>query len=75
MTGRTGTVNLAKRVCHHWIGAENRRCGNSKNIRQYIGGHRCPRHTPAALTGTPEPQPGPGIPAYRQAPQQSRDTG
>lgn len=38
--------------------------------RPYPAGTRCARHTPAALAGLPEPQPGPGIPRYQQQRQQ-----
>ncbi|MFJ8027423.1 hypothetical protein [Streptomyces sp. NPDC096311] len=52
--------------CKHWIGAEQRHCREGKGVRLYIQGHRCPAHTPSALQGKPEPQPGPGWPIYRQ---------
>jgi hypothetical protein len=52
--------------CGHWIGAERRHCREGDGVRQYLPGPRCPAHSPAALAGRPEPQPGPGIPAYRQ---------
>ncbi|MER6435465.1 hypothetical protein ABT275_03750 [Streptomyces sp. NPDC001185] len=52
--------------CRHWIGAEQRHCRAGEGIRQYIGGPRCPDHTPSALLGKPEQQPGPGWPIYRQ---------
>jgi hypothetical protein len=49
--------------CRHWIGAERRHCRSVDSIRPYLTGPRCPLHTPAALAGRPEPQPGPGWPA------------
>jgi hypothetical protein len=33
-----------------------------KRARLYLSGWCCDRHTPAALAGRPEPQPGPGWP-------------
>lgn len=48
--------------CDHWIGAEHRYCGQS-GARRYINSIVCPLHTPSALAGRPEPQPGPGMPA------------
>lgn len=52
--------------CGHWIGTERRHCRAADSIRLYVIGHRCPLHTPAALRGKPEPQPGPGWPIFRQ---------
>jgi hypothetical protein len=49
--------------CRHWIGAERRHCRSGESIRPYLTGPRCPLHTPSALAGKPEPQPGPGFPA------------
>jgi hypothetical protein len=49
--------------CEHWIGAEHRHCGATDDVRPYLTGMCCPAHTPAALAGRPEPQPGPGLPA------------
>lgn len=49
--------------CAHWIGAENRYCGASDGVRQYLNSTVCPLHTPSALAGKPEPAPGPGMPA------------
>ncbi|EPD56386.1 hypothetical protein [Streptomyces sp. HGB0020] len=51
--------------CRHWIGAERRHCREAGGVRPYLVGPRCPAHTPAALQGKPEPQPGPGWPIYR----------
>lgn len=34
-----------------------------RRARFYVVGYRCDRHSPAALAGQPEPQPGPGWPA------------
>lgn len=48
------------RECAHWIGAEQRFCLAVDNVRAYLTGPRCPLHTPAALAGQDEPQPGPG---------------
>jgi hypothetical protein len=53
--------------CGHWIGSESRYCHADQNIRQYIPGHRCPQHTPAALQGKPEVPPGPGWPVHQEA--------
>ncbi|WP_406365206.1 hypothetical protein [Streptomyces sp. NBC_00645] len=49
--------------CAHWIGSESRYCRSVDSIRNYLPGLCCPLHTPAALAGRPEPQPGPGWPA------------
>ncbi|GAA5048307.1 hypothetical protein HNP84_000208 [Thermocatellispora tengchongensis] len=35
-------------ACTHWNGATSSRCGTTP-ARLYIGGWRCPSHTPAAL--------------------------
>ncbi|MET9876544.1 hypothetical protein ABZZ36_18245 [Actinacidiphila glaucinigra] len=59
------TAEQPRTKCGHWIGDERRHCGAVDGVRRYLNGHRCPLHTPAALMGIPEPQPGPGIPAYR----------
>lgn len=48
--------------CSRWLGV--RYCRVAERVRYFAVGHRCPAHTPAALAGLPEPQPGPGIPAY-----------
>ncbi|WP_329336176.1 hypothetical protein OG252_13320 [Streptomyces sp. NBC_01352] len=37
-----------------------------KRARLYPAGWRCDRHTPNAIRGLPEPQPGPGMPAGAQ---------
>jgi len=50
-------------VCTHWIGPERRHCRTAVGVRAYRTGPRCPAHTPAALAGRPEPEPGPGLPA------------
>jgi len=52
--------------CDHWIGAERRHCREIEGVRRYITGLRCPAHTPNALQGKPEPQPGPGWPVHRE---------
>lgn len=49
--------------CAHWIGAESRYCGAVDGVRRYLNSVVCPAHTPSALAGKPEPQPGPGYPA------------
>lgn len=49
--------------CTHWIGTERRHCGSTDNVRPYLTGDRCPAHTPRALQGLPEIEPGPGMPA------------
>jgi hypothetical protein len=51
--------------CGHWLGTESRYCRATEGVRHYVGGRRCPQHTPAALAGRPEPQPGRGWPAHR----------
>lgn len=48
--------------CSRWLGDHYCR---AVDTHYYAVGHRCPAHTPAALAGQPEPQRGPGIPAYR----------
>ncbi|MGW4043022.1 hypothetical protein [Streptomyces sp. NPDC004721] len=49
--------------CGHWVGAEQRYCHGTDNVRNYLSGLRCPAHTPNALAGKPETPPGPGMPA------------
>jgi hypothetical protein len=49
--------------CTHWIGVERRHCGSAEQVRPYLVGLCCPLHTPSAIAGKPEPQPGPGMPA------------
>ncbi|MFD9124916.1 hypothetical protein [Kitasatospora sp. NPDC059571] len=48
------------------------RCGSGRELcgaraRLYPAGWRCPRHTPAAQAGRPEPEPGPGYTPQRLA--------
>ena len=50
------------RECGHWIGVERRHCKEADGVRAFLTGLRCPAHSPAALAGKPEPQPGPGAP-------------
>lgn len=50
-------------VCGHWIGGERRHCRAADGVRHYLPGMRCPAHTPRALAGLPEIEPGPGMPA------------
>ncbi|HZF92032.1 hypothetical protein [Streptomyces sp.] len=49
--------------CRHWIGAEHRHCGATRDVRPYLTGPCCPAHTPRALQGLDEIKPGPGLPA------------
>lgn len=49
--------------CGHWDGPNRRHCRTVDGVRRYVIGWRCPDHTPAAMAGRPEPQPGPGMPA------------
>ncbi|MER8030649.1 hypothetical protein ABTZ78_17020 [Streptomyces bauhiniae] len=51
------------RECGHWIGAEQRHCRAEDDLRLYLSGLCCPLHTPSALAGRAEPEPGPGMPA------------
>jgi hypothetical protein len=64
--GRPARDDERRPECRHWIGVEKRHCREGEGVRQYIGGLRCPAHTPSALLGKPEPQPGPGWPIHRQ---------
>lgn len=41
------------------------KCRATENLRFFATGWKCPIHTPNALRGLPELEPGPGIPAYR----------
>lgn len=50
-------------VCTHWVGAEQRHCHATDDVRPFLQGPRCPAHTPRALQGLPEIPPGPGMPA------------
>ena len=49
--------------CAHWVGPERRHCGATDGVRHYLTGLCCAAHTPSALAGRPEPEPGPGLPA------------
>ncbi|GAA2199824.1 hypothetical protein GCM10009787_48330 [Streptomyces bangladeshensis] len=49
-------------ACDHWIGAEQRYCRSTNQVRHFLPGMRCPAHTPNALKGVPEVPPGPGRP-------------
>lgn len=53
-------MNTAAPRCGHWVGAENRHCRTTEQVRHYQTGHRCPHHTPAQLAGRPEPPGGEG---------------
>jgi hypothetical protein len=55
------SAETTKPECRHWIGAERRYCRAVEDVRQYVIGERCPLHTPAAVAGCPEPEPGPGF--------------
>lgn len=57
---------IAKPECRHWLGDEGRYCRVGEGVRHYVPGPRCPAHTPAALQGQPEPEPGPGWPIFRE---------
>jgi hypothetical protein len=57
------TGEQTARRCAHWIGTAHRHCHDPGGVRPYLTGLRCPAHTPAALAGRPEPEPGPGLPA------------
>lgn len=59
--------------CTHWIGVERRYCRADEGVRHFLTGHRCPLHTPSALAGRPEPQPGPGMPARTELPTWTRE--
>lgn len=54
-----------KPECRHFIGTEDRYCRSGEGVRRYVPGPRCPAHTPSALQGKAEPEPGPGIPAWK----------
>ncbi|MCP9205544.1 hypothetical protein [Streptomyces cucumeris] len=49
--------------CGHWDGPAAQYCHTRADVHRYVIGWRCPLHTPAAVAGRPEPQPGPGLPA------------
>ncbi|MBE4791720.1 hypothetical protein [Streptomyces caniscabiei] len=59
----TPTDGQPSKICAHWIGAERRHCGAIEGVRPYLTGLCCPLHTPRALRGLPEFEPGPGWPA------------
>lgn len=61
MTGPRGDQSAPE--CAHWIGSENRHCRAIEGVRPFLTGLCCPLHTPNALRGLPEPEPGPGYPA------------
>ncbi|WP_299542082.1 hypothetical protein [uncultured Streptomyces sp.] len=52
------TARRRRRPCDHHRGPHG-----LAYARPYLTGLRCDLHTPAALAGHPEPQPGPGWPA------------
>lgn len=56
-----------KPECRHWLGDEGRYCRSGEGVRRYVPGLRCPDHTPAALQGNAEPEPGTGWPILRTA--------
>lgn len=58
---------MTARSCNHWTAATMRRCSTTDSVHLYLSGWRCPAHTPAAIAGRPEPQPGPGWPIHRDA--------
>lgn len=41
--------------CGHWLGSDGRHCYAVEPLRLYLGGLRCPLHTPARLAGHEEP--------------------
>ncbi|MFF5670304.1 hypothetical protein ACFY8S_09230 [Streptomyces hygroscopicus] len=61
----TAWQRLAKALpeCGHWDGTRRQYCRTRDDVHRYLIGYRCPLHTPAAMAGRPEPQPGPGMPA------------
>ncbi|MFJ7049005.1 hypothetical protein ACIQVC_37205 [Streptomyces sp. NPDC101112] len=44
--------------CRHWIGPEGRHCRAVDGVRFYLTGWCCPLHTPRALQGLKEFEPG-----------------
>lgn len=48
--------------CGHWDGTRQLTCRATDGVRLYGIGIRCPAHTPAAVAGRAEPEPGPGLP-------------
>lgn len=50
----TAVARPAPGRCDHWDGAAGWYCGAAET-RPYLTGDRCPRHTPAAIAGRPEP--------------------
>jgi len=44
--------------CSRWVG--DRYCREVGGVRYFVSGHRCERHTPAALLGRAEVVAGPG---------------
>jgi hypothetical protein len=44
---------MRPRACGHQV--DGGTCGTINGVRQYLSGHRCAAHTPAALAGRPEP--------------------
>lgn len=64
MTAPTGRPRDGS--CARWVG--DHYCRRIDGTRYFAVGSRCPAHTPNALAGLPENQPGPGIPAYQKGP-------
>lgn len=52
-------------ICEHQVGPAQH-CGETRSLRHFNHGYRCPLHTPQGLKGEPELPPGPGIPSYRE---------
>jgi len=50
---------MNQQPCRHWDQTGRRTCG-SPDTRHYLTGWRCPKHTPAAVAGQPEPPEGTG---------------
>jgi Bifunctional DNA primase/polymerase, N-terminal len=49
--------------CEHWDGTRRHYCHTGDRVRAYLVGPRCPKHTPAAVAGQPEPPAGTQRPA------------
>ncbi|MFI0487533.1 hypothetical protein [Actinomadura sp. 9N215] len=52
--GPRARSRLLAPVCGFWS-ADAGACGSAQQVRPYVVGPRCRRHTPAALAGRPEP--------------------
>jgi hypothetical protein len=59
-------VDAKTKVCDIWLKETREECGSTDSVRHYQPGMRCPLHTPRALQGLPEIEPGLGWPIHQK---------